>query len=192
MILEDGGAEKGTSYNTVRGDKVIASRAQDSSIEGLCRWASGSWSEATGLKIDDAQLLIELGDGLSTGLATPSSSSATPVNWARRTWLGAAEEPRGLGTLRSLVDPDSPVGATDPAGVKDVVLEAAVSTIMDLEDSVAAVDAEDKVIGYRNWLGLNQGRPRRGGDKGRGKSFTRVLNGDRSYTAKPGRGRPRR
>jgi malate synthase len=180
VIPETDGAEKGTSYNRVRGDKVIAYARKflDESVP----LASGSYEEATGFKIDDGQLLITLGDGLSTGLATPEEFAG---------YLGEADAPTSVVLVHHglhveiLIDADSPVGSTDKAGVKDVVLESAVTTIMDFEDSVAAVDADDKVLGYRNWLGLNRGDLTEEVSKG-GKTFTRVLSEDRTFTAPDG------
>jgi len=181
VISEDDGAEKGSGgYNQVRGDKVIAYARKflDESVP----LASGSYVDATGFRIEDGQLLVTLGDDLSTGLATPEEFAG---------YLGEPDAPTAVLLVHNglhveiLIDADSPVGSTDKAGVKDVVLESAVTTIMDFEDSVAAVDADDKVLGYRNWLGLNRGDLTEEVSKG-GKSFTRVLNEDRTFTAPDG------
>lgn len=183
VIPEDDGAEKGTSYNTVRGDKVIAYARKF--LDGAVPLASGSWSEATGLKIDDGQLLVTLGDDLSTGLATPEKFVGYTGELGSPQWSVLLVN-NGL-HIEILVDPDSPVGSTDKAGIKDVVLESAITTIQDFEDSVAAVDADDKVLGYRNWLGLNKGDLAEEVSKD-GKTFTRVLNQDRTYTTPDGEG----
>ncbi len=184
VIPETDGAEKGSSYNRVRGDKVIAyARAF---LDEAVPLASGSYAGATGFAVATSegtgQFVATLGDGLSTGLAAPEQFAG---------YLGEADSPTALLLVHNglhieiLIDPDSPVGATDKAGVKDVVLESAVTTIMDFEDSIAAVDADDKVLGYRNWLGLNRGDLSEEVSKG-DKSFTRVLNEDRTYTAPDG------
>jgi malate synthase len=177
VISEDDGAEKGTSYNKVRGDKVIAYARRF--LDGAAPLATGSWSDATGIKIDDGQLLITLGDGLSTGLGTPEQFVGYTGELGAPEWSVLLVN-NGL-HIEVLIDPDSPVGSTDNAGVKDVVLESAITTIMDFEDSVAAVDADDKVLGYRNWLGLNRGDLAEEVSKG-GETFTRVLNQDRTYS----------
>jgi malate synthase len=181
VISEDDGAEKGTSYNKIRGDKVIAYAR--SFLDEATPLASGVWSDATGLKIDDGQLLIELGDGLSTGLAAPEQFVGYTGELGSPTWSVLLAN-NGL-HIEILVDPESPVGSTDAAGIKDVVLESAITTIMDFEDSVAAVDADDKVLGYRNWLGLNRGDLSEEVAKG-GSTFTRVLNEDRTYSTPDG------
>jgi malate synthase len=189
VIPEDDGAEKVSSsydggYNPVRGDKVIAYAR--TFLDEAVPLASGSYSDATGFKVSQedggGQLLINLGDGMSSGLATPEQFAG---------YTGEADAPdsvllknHGL-HIEILIDPDSPIGSTDAAGVKDVILEAAVTTIMDFEDSVAAVDADDKVLGYRNWLGLNRGDLAEEVTKD-GTTFTRVLNQDRTYTAPDG------
>lgn len=181
VISEEDGAEKGSGgYNQVRGDKVIAYARKflDESVP----LASGSYVDATGFRIEDGQLLVTLGDDLSVGLAEPSEFAG---------YLGEPDAPTAVLLVHNglhveiLIDADSPVGSTDKAGVKDVVLESAVTTIMDFEDSVAAVDADDKVLGYRNWLGLNRGDLTEEVSKG-GKSFTRVLSEDRTFTAPDG------
>jgi malate synthase len=187
VIPEDDGAEKGTGYNKVRGDKVIAYARRF--LDQAVPLASGSWSEATGIKISQedgaGQLLIDLGDGLSTGLATPEQFVGYTGELGAPEWSVLLKN-HGL-HIEILIDPESPVGAGDLAGIKDVVLESAITTIMDFEDSVAAVDADDKVLGYRNWLGLNKGGLAEEVTKG-DKTFTRVLNQDRTYTAPDGSG----
>ncbi|WP_273736103.1 malate synthase G [Mycolicibacterium septicum] len=183
VISEEGGAEKGTGYNKVRGDKVIAYARNF--LDEAVPLAAGTWAEATGLKIDEGQLLVEYGDGLSSGLATPEQFVGYTGELGQPQWSVLLAN-HGL-HIEILVDPDSPVGSTDPAGIKDVVLESAITTIMDFEDSVAAVDADDKVLGYRNWLGLNRGDLAEEVAKG-GKTFTRVLNPDRTFTTPDGEG----
>ncbi|HYP93043.1 MAG TPA: malate synthase G [Mycobacterium sp.] len=185
VIGEDDGAEKGTGYNPVRGDKVIAYARKF--LDGAVPLASGAWSEATGLEISQedgaGQLLITLGDGLSTGLATPEQFVGYTGELGSPQWSVLLRN-NGL-HIEILIDPDSPVGSTDAASIKDVVLESAITTIMDFEDSVTAVDADDKVLGYRNWLGLNKGDLAEEVTKD-GRTFTRVLNQDRAYTAPDG------
>src|SRR5882757_1184975 len=181
VISEADGAEKGTSYNRVRGDKVIAYAR--GFLDDAVPLASGTWDQATGLKIDDGQLLIDLGDELSVGLAQPEKFVGYTGELGSPTWSVLLKN-HGL-HIEILVDPESPVGSTDAAGIKDVVLESAITTIMDFEDSIAAVDADDKVLGYRNWLGLNRGDLTEEVSKG-DKTFTRVLNEDRTYTAPDG------
>jgi malate synthase len=182
VIPEDDGAEMAQAgYNPVRGDKVIAYARRF--LDVAAPLASGAWGEATGIQIDDGQLLVTLGDGLSTGLATPEQFVGYTGELGSPRWSVLLAN-HGL-HIEILIDPDSPVGATDAAAIKDLVLESAITTIMDFEDSVAAVDADDKVLGYRNWLGLNKGDLTEEVTKD-GKTFTRVLNQDRSYTAPDG------
>jgi malate synthase len=151
-ISEEGGATRGGPYNPVRGDKVIArARAVLDEVAGL---DAGSHAHSTGYAIVDGQLQVTLADGGRIFLADPGALLG---------WRGAAEAPSAI-LLRHhglhveiVIDREHPVGRTDPAGVADLILESAVTTIMDLEDSVAAVDAEDKVALYRNMKGLLSG-----------------------------------
>jgi malate synthase len=180
VIPESDGAEKGTSYNRVRGDKVIAYARKF--LDEAVPLASGSWTGATGLSVEDGQLQVATADG-SVGLASPEKFIGYTGELGSPDWSVLLVN-HGL-HIEILVDPQSPIGKTDAAGIKDVVLESAITTIMDFEDSVAAVDADDKVLGYRNWLGLNRGDLSEDVKKD-GKTFTRVLNEDRTYKTPAG------
>lgn len=182
VIPESDGADKGTSYNKVRGDKVIAYARKF--LDEAVPLESGSWADATGLSVDDGQLKIVTADG-SVGLADPEKFAGYAGELGSPDWSVLLVN-HGL-HIEILIDPESPIGKTDSAGIKDVVLESAITTIMDFEDSVAAVDADDKVLGYRNWLGLNKGDLSEEVSKD-GKSFTRVLNEDRTYSTPDGEG----
>ncbi|MBD0024071.1 malate synthase G [Gordonia pseudamarae] len=181
VIPETDGAEKVGAYNKVRGDKVIA--YAKNFLDQAVPLESGSYADVTGLAVVDGALQVTTGDQV-TALANPAAFAG---------YRGDAADPtsvllRNNGLYIDIeIDPASPIGRTDPAGIKDVVLESAITTIMDFEDSVAAVDAEDKVVGYRNWLGLNRGDLAEEVSKG-GKSFTRVLADNREYTAPDGSG----
>lgn len=182
VISEDDGAEKGSSYNKVRGDKVIAYARKF--LDEAVPLESGSWADATGLSVEDGRLKVATADG-SAGLADPDKFAGYTGELGSPSW-SVLQVNHGL-HIEILIDPESPIGKTDAAGIKDVILESAVTTIMDFEDSVAAVDADDKVLGYRNWLGLNKGDLSEDVDKD-GKTFTRVLNQDRTYSTPDGEG----
>jgi malate synthase len=182
VIPETDGAEQGTSYNKVRGDKVIAYARKF--LDDAVPLSSGSWADATGLKIDDGRLLVSLhGEDKDRGLADPGQFAGYTGELGDPNWSVLLKN-HGL-HIEVLIDPQSPIGKTDAAGIKDVVLESAVTTIIDFEDAVAAVDADDKTRAYRNWLGLMRGDLAAEVDKD-GKTFTRVLNQDRTYTAPGG------
>lgn len=187
VISEDDGAEKTSGYNKVRGDKVIA-YARDF-LDRAVPLESGSWADITGLSVDDGRLQAATADGSgdvegsSVGLADPDKFIGYTGDLGSPSWSVLLVN-NGL-HIEILIDPESSVGSTDKAGIKDVVLESAVTTIFDFEDSVAAVDAEDKVLGYRNWLGLNRGDLAEEVTKG-DETFTRVLNSDRTYKTPDG------
>ena len=182
-IPETGGAEKGEGYNPGRGARVIeyARRFLDASAP----LAGGSHHDAAGYKVEGGKLVVAQKNGGSASLKDPAQFAG---------YQGAADAPSSI-LLRNngihidiRIDRASPIGKTDAAGVSDVVLEAALSTILDLEDSIAAVDAQDKTLAYRNWLGILRGSLTEQVTKG-GKTFTRGLNPDRVYTAPDGSGK---
>ena len=179
-ISEENGAQKGPGYNEVRGAKVIAFARNF--LDQAAPLADGSHADSVSYRVQDGALKVTLENGSVTGLKQPEKFMG---------YQGEAVEPKAILLKNNglhveiQIDPNSPIGQTDAAGVKDLLLEAAVTTIMDCEDSTAAVDADDKVLVYRNWLGLMKGDLVEDMEKG-GKRITRRLNEDREYTAADG------
>ncbi|EGZ48549.1 malate synthase G [Neisseria wadsworthii] len=179
-IDQTGDLAPGKGYNPKRGDAVIAfaRKVLDESLP----LAKGSHKDVLAYSVDGGQLKAKLKDGSESGLKQPELFKG---------YNGNPQAPSSLLFLHNglhidiLIDKDSPIGSQDPAGIKDIVMEAALSTIMDCEDSVAAVDGEDKTLVYRNWLGLMNGTLAEEVEKN-GKTFTRKLNPDREYTAPDG------
>ncbi len=178
-ISDEDGAAKGKGYNPRRGAKVVAwARAF---LDEVAPLVSGSWKDVAGLAVADGRLKIALEAG-PTALKDASCFAG---------WRGGAQAPSAVLLRKNglhveiVIDRDSVIGKSDKAGIADMVVESALTTIQDCEDSVAAVDAEDKVVVYANWLGLMRGDLSEEIDKG-GKTFTRRLNPDRAYTAPDG------
>ena len=180
-IAETGGAEKGKGYNPVRGAKVIEYARHV--LDRTAPLKRGSHVDSTGYAVEAGRLVVTLKDGQRVGLKSPRQFIGFQGTAAQPT--GVLLQHHGL-HLDIRIDPKTPIGASDPAGVSDLVLESALSTILDLEDSVAAVDAEDKLLGYRNWLGILKGTLTETFVKG-GQTLTRGLNPDRVYTAADGK-----
>jgi malate synthase len=184
VIAEEPGREKGRGYNPARGELVIARAGEI--LDQLVPLHGASHADVAAYGIGDGagerQLRAILRDGGNTGLADPAQFAG---------FVGDDEPSvillvnHGL-HLEIQIDRNHPVGSVHAAGVKDVVLEAAITTIQDCEDSVAAVDAADKCVVYRNWLGLMKGDLEEVLDKD-GRTLTRRLNPDRQYTGRDGR-----
>lgn len=179
-ISEEGGAEKGKGYNPVRGDKVIA-WARDL-LDASAPLSEGKWSEVTSLFSRNGDLVVGLGSGRESGLKEPAQFAG---------YTGVPETPKSVFLRKNglhieiAMDPSGMIGRSDPGGINDVRLESAITTIMDCEDSVAAVDAEDKVVVYSNWLGLMKGDLSEEVTKG-GSTFTRRLNPDVEFSSPDG------
>ncbi len=178
-IPETDGAAKGPGFNKLRAAKVIAK--SKAFLDASVPLAAGSYADATGFAVKDGKLVIRAGGG-ATGLQEPAKFAG---------YTGAAESPSSILLknhhlhIEIVINAGSPIGKDDPAGISDIVLESAITTIMDCEDSVAAVDAEDKVEVYRNWLGLMNGTLQAPLEKA-GKTILRKLNPDREFTAPDG------
>ncbi|MDQ0458464.1 malate synthase G [Rhizobium paknamense] len=180
-IPETDGAEKGRGYNPKRGEKVIA-WARDF-LDQSVPLAAGRWADVSGLSIADGALHVTLADGGQTGLADPAQ------------FAGYCEAPEAPGSIllrrnglhiEICIEPGGQIGSSDKAHIDDIRLESAITTIMDCEDSVAAVDAEDKVLVYENWLGLMKGDLEEIITKG-DHVFTRILNPDLQFTGPDGK-----
>jgi len=179
-IPETGGAEKTAGYNPKRGERVIEF-ARDL-LDSSAPFASGSHKDAALYHVAGGKLVVDLQNGDSIGLKDETGFVG---------YTGSADAPTGILLVKNgmhfeiQIDATHPIGRTDGAHVKDVLMESALTTIMDCEDSVAAVDADDKVLAYRNWLGLMNGSLEETFEKG-GKQLTRKMNADRVYTAADG------
>lgn len=178
-ISEEGGAEKGASYNPARGQKVI--HAAREFLDDAAPLSLGSWHDAADFQIVDGTLVITQGD-VKTYLRE---------NEQFKGYRGATEAPTSILLKKNnlhieiVIDSEGAIGKADKAYINDILLESAISTIMDCEDSVAAVDSEDKVLAYRNWLGLMRGDLSIEMTKGQ-KTFTRQLHPDRLCSATDG------
>jgi malate synthase len=180
VISEEGGAERAGAYNPVRGDKVVA--YAKAFLDKHVALAEGSHADATAYKVENGSLVVSLANGASTGLQAPEKFAG---------YIGDAAAPSNILLVNNglhidiQIDGSHPIGKTDAAQVKDVCLESALTTIQDCEDSVAAVDAEDKCVAYSNWLGLMKGSLSETFSKG-GKEQTRRMAEDRVFTAPNG------
>ena len=181
IISEDNGATREGGYNPIRGDKVIA--FSKNFLDEAIPLKNGKYDQVTNFEFVDSELLITLKDNSKTSLVDKDK------------YIGYMDKGEGAYGLlfknnnlhfEIQIDRSNPIGESDLAGIKDILMESAITTIQDCEDSVAAVDADDKIIVYRNWLGLMKGNLKRSFDKN-GKFITRELAKDRKYLLKNGK-----
>ena len=180
MISEEEGAEKSGPYNPIRGNKVI--EFSKNFLDESVPLSSGKYADVTGFKINNGSLEVSTSDQSFTELKDGSQFIG---------FTGDSDNPSSILFknnnlhIEIEIDSEDSIGKDDPANIKDICVESAVTAIQDLEDSVAAVDAEDKSLGYRNWLGLMKGDLKETFFKG-GEEMTRTLNEDRNYSDKNG------
>jgi malate synthase len=182
VIAESDGADKSSTYNPLRGAKVIAYAKEF--LNQSAPLSGAGYEEVTEYRIENQQLTVTVWGDKKVGLQQPEQFVGYRGETAAPTAI--LLERHGL-HIEIQIDREHPIGRTDPAGVKDLLLESALTTIQDCEDSVAAVDAEDKCNVYRNWLGLMKADLQEAFSKS-GKTITRTLNADRSYAAPNGTG----
>ena len=181
MISEDDGADRGGAYNPVRGDKVID--FSKNFLNDYLPLTEGKYQDVVSFQISNGNLEISLSDQSKTSLKNDSAFVG---------FKGDESNPESILLKNNdlhveiKIDRNDSVGSTDPAGIKDVFLESAVTTIQDLEDSVAAVNGEDKTDVYKNWLGLMKGTLAETFEKG-GSTLTRSLNEDLSFLSPDGK-----
>ncbi len=176
VIPEDRGAEKGSGYNPARGERVIAKANEF--LDQAVPLAGARWADVAGLEVSGQKLACRLRHGRSAALA--DAAQLAGFKRAGEALTNVLLRNHGL-HIDIAIDPRHPIGKQHPAGVKDVVLESALTTIMDCEDSVAAVDAEDKTVVYRNWCGIMRGTLTASVAKGNA-TIERRLNPDREYS----------
>ncbi|MDA9054211.1 malate synthase G, partial [Gammaproteobacteria bacterium] len=180
VISEDNGATKAGAYNPVRGDKVITF-AKDF-LNTTIPLENGSFADVNGFDFSDETLSMSLNNGSTVSLVNQESYMGYVDNGNDS--FGLLFKNNNL-HFEIQIDKSHPIGKSDPAGIKDILIESAITTIQDAEDSVAAVDGADKTVVYRNWLGLMKGNLQETFSKN-GQEMTRELSQDRSYKSPQG------
>ena len=180
MISEEDGAQKAGEYNPKRGDKVIS--FSKNFLDETIPLQNGSYNDVIGFEFADGNILAQLSNGSTSVLINKDQYQGFVDNGNNA--FGLLYKNNNL-HFEIQIDKSHPIGEKDPAGIKDILMESAITTIQDCEDSVAAVDGEDKALVYRNWLGLMKGDLVDTFIKN-GKSLTRELNADRDYVSKDG------